>query len=80
MTASRYLVCSSVKAVVRFFVEFAVGVSADQIALDGARVSIAETSSRDGDYFQFLVCHGCRGVVSKLPCCLASSLLEEKQP
>ena len=64
-----------------FFVGLAGVASAEQTALEGVRSSVpVETRSRGGDCFQLLVCHARHGVVSKLACCLGSSLLEEKQP
>ena len=55
-------------------------VSAEQTGLDGARSSVLdETRSRDGDCFRLMFCHVRRGV-SRLACCLGSSLLEGKQP
>jgi hypothetical protein len=64
-----------------FFVGLAGVVSAEQTALDGVRSSVpVETTSRGGDRFPLLVYHVRHGVVSKLACCLGSSLLEEKQP
>jgi hypothetical protein len=81
MMASTYSVYSLARAIAVFFVAFAVVVNADPTALDVVRSSVLdETTSRDDDYFQLLVCHARRGVVSKLACCLGSSLLEGKQP